>query len=158
MDVLRLERGEEALHGRVVQAVAAAAHGLGDAVPLQHRAVRLGRVLHAAVTVVDQPARRVMPLDGHDQGVDAQPGLEMVRHGPADDLARGHVLDRGQIQEAFAGRDVRDVGQPDLVRPFRDEVPRQQVGGHREIVAAVRGAGCAAAATAWSYAGIWVTP
>src|SRR5215208_5394261 len=77
--------------------------------PLQHRAIRLGGVLHAAVAVVDQPARRPMPLDGHDQGVDAQPGPEVVGHRPADDLARGHVLDRGQRQEALAGGDVRDV-------------------------------------------------
>jgi len=56
VDVLGLERGEEALHGRVIEAVAAAAHGLRDAVPLQHRPVGLGRVLHAAVAVVDQPA------------------------------------------------------------------------------------------------------
>src|SRR3954465_3928740 len=45
VDVLRLERGEEALHGRVIEAVAAAAHGLRDAVPLQHRPVGLGYVL-----------------------------------------------------------------------------------------------------------------
>src|SRR3954447_18563111 len=82
-----------------------------------------------------------MPLDGHDQGVDAQLGPEVVGHGPADDLARGHVLDRGQIQEALVGRDVGDVGQPDLVRPVRGEVPRQQVRGDREIMAAVRGSG-----------------
>src|SRR3954452_24233510 len=56
VDVLGLERGEEALHGRVIEAVAAAAHGLRDAVPLQHRPVGLGGVLHAAVAVVDQPA------------------------------------------------------------------------------------------------------
>jgi hypothetical protein len=46
-----------------------------------------------------------MPLDGHDQGADAQLGPEVVGHGPADDLARGHILDRGQIQEALLGRD-----------------------------------------------------
>src|SRR5215218_9545212 len=69
VDVLRLERGEEALHGRVIEAVAAPAHGLRDAVPLQHRPVGLGGVLHAAVAVVNQPARRPMPLDRHDQGV-----------------------------------------------------------------------------------------
>jgi hypothetical protein len=33
----------------------------------------------------------------------------VVGHGPADDLARGHVLDRGQIQEALAGRNVREI-------------------------------------------------
>src|SRR3954447_1620262 len=89
-----------------------------------------------------------MPLDGHDQGADAQRGPEVVGHGPADDLARGHVLDRGQIQKALVGRDVGDVGQPDLVRPVRGEVPRQQVRGDREIMAAVRGSGCTAAAPA----------
>src|SRR4051812_4631736 len=87
-----------------------------------------------------------MPLDGHDQGADAQLGPEVVGHGPADDLARGHVLDRGQIQEALVGRDVGDVGQPDLVRPVRGEVPRQQVRGDREIMAAVPGSGGAAGA------------
>src|SRR6476469_7971479 len=89
-----------------------------------------------------------MPLDGHDQSADAQLGPEVVGHGPADDLARGHVLDRGQIQEALVGRDVGDVGQPDLVRPVRGEVPRQQVRGDRETMAAVRGSGCTAAAPA----------
>src|ERR671915_607394 len=91
---------------------------------------------------------RPLPLDGHDQGADAQLGPEVVGHGPADDLARGHVLDRGQIQEALVGRDVGDVGQPDLVRPVRGEVPRQQVRGDREIMAAVPGSGGTAAAPA----------
>src|SRR4051794_22739093 len=102
VDVLRLEGGEEALHGRIIEAVAAPAHGLGDTVPLQHGAVGLGGVLHATVAMVEQPRWRVMVLEGHDQRVDAEPGLQVVRHGPADDLARGHVLDGGQIQETLA--------------------------------------------------------
>src|SRR3954467_14565815 len=44
VDVLLLERGEEGLHRRVVEAVAAPAHRLPDAVPPQHLAVRLGGV------------------------------------------------------------------------------------------------------------------
>src|SRR3712207_8456114 len=36
----------------------------------------VGPGLHAAVAVVDQPTWWVMPLDGHDQGVDAQLGPE----------------------------------------------------------------------------------
>src|SRR5215213_1641319 len=36
VDMLLLQRGEEALHRRVVEAVAAPAHGLPDPVPLQH--------------------------------------------------------------------------------------------------------------------------
>ena len=49
VDLLDLERGEQAFHGRVVQAVPAPAHGLRDAMPLQHRPLGLGRVLPAAV-------------------------------------------------------------------------------------------------------------
>lgn len=45
VDVLDLERGEQAFHGRVVEAIAFAAHGLRDAMPLQHCPVGLGSVL-----------------------------------------------------------------------------------------------------------------
>src|SRR3954469_1695723 len=45
MDALRLERGEEALHGRVIQAVAPPAHRRLDPVPLQHRLIRARGVL-----------------------------------------------------------------------------------------------------------------
>src|SRR3954454_21352841 len=45
VDELGLERAEEALHGRIVVAVALAAHGLPDAVPPQHLAVGPARVL-----------------------------------------------------------------------------------------------------------------
>src|SRR3954471_5616029 len=45
VDVLLLERGEEGLHRRVVEAVALAAHRLLDAAPLQDLAVGLGSVL-----------------------------------------------------------------------------------------------------------------
>jgi hypothetical protein len=40
VDVLGLERGEEALHRSVVQRVAAPAHGLHDAIPLEDGPVR----------------------------------------------------------------------------------------------------------------------
>lgn len=45
MDLLGLERGEDALHGCIIEAVAAPAHGLDDAMPLQHGPVRFGGVL-----------------------------------------------------------------------------------------------------------------
>src|SRR3954465_11561706 len=45
VDELGLERAEEALHGRVVVAVALAAHGLPDAVPPQPLAAGPARVL-----------------------------------------------------------------------------------------------------------------
>ena len=48
VDVFDLERGEEALHGRVVEAVPAPAHGLHDAMPLEDGPVGLRGVLHPA--------------------------------------------------------------------------------------------------------------
>jgi hypothetical protein len=41
VDVLLLQQSEEAFHGRVVETVAAPAHGLLNAVQLQHAAVVL---------------------------------------------------------------------------------------------------------------------
>jgi len=40
-----LQRRKEALHRRIVQAIAAPAHGLGDAMPRQYCAVGCGRIL-----------------------------------------------------------------------------------------------------------------
>src|SRR3954462_6560247 len=86
MDALRLERGKEALHGRVIQTVAPPAHRLLDPVSLQHRPIRPSGVLHAAVAMMNEPPWRSAALEGHDQGVDAEPRLKMLGHRPADDL------------------------------------------------------------------------
>jgi hypothetical protein len=95
--------------------------------------------LHAAIGMVEQVARRrAVPLQRHDEGIEAQLGAEVVGHRPAQDLARGQVLDRGEIQPALVCGQVADVGQPDLVGPLGGEVARQPVGGDRELVAAVR--------------------
>src|SRR4051794_11560440 len=40
MDPLCFERGQEALHGRIIETVAPPAHRLLDAMPLQHRPIR----------------------------------------------------------------------------------------------------------------------
>src|SRR3954464_14818698 len=58
---------------------------------------------------MDQAGFRPAPLQGHDQRVHAQPGPEVVGHAPADDLARGQVLDRGQVQPALVGRQVAEI-------------------------------------------------
>jgi hypothetical protein len=139
--VLLLQRGEEALHRRVVETVAAPAHGLLDAVPLQHPTVGLGGVLPPSVAMVHQPGLRSPALQGHDQGVDAQPGPQVVGHAPADDLAGGQVLDGGQVEPALVGRQVGEVGEPDRVRPLGREAPPEEVRRDREVVPAVGGAG-----------------
>jgi hypothetical protein len=91
--------------------------------------------------MMDQPIGRIAPLQGHDERVDARPGPQMVGHRPADDLARGQVLDRGRVQPALVGRRVGDVGEPDRIGPLGGEAPVEQVRGDREVVPAVGGAG-----------------
>jgi hypothetical protein len=58
---------------------------------------------------MDQAGFRPAALQGHDQRVHAQPGPQVIRHRPADDLARGHVLDRGQVQPALVRGQVGEI-------------------------------------------------
>jgi hypothetical protein len=50
-----------------------AAYRAAQAVPGEDRLVRLAAGLHPVIGVVDQPGWRLAALDGHDQGIDAQP-------------------------------------------------------------------------------------
>ena len=111
MDPLGLEGVEEAFHGRVVPAVALAAHRGRDPRPGEGQPIGLGGVLDAAVGMMDQPWRGPLTLGGHVQRVECDLGMQGLAHRPADDLAGVQVEDRGQVQPAFAGRDVRSASQ-----------------------------------------------
>src|SRR3954449_13157193 len=69
----------------------------------------LESALHAAIRVVDQPGLRPAALQGHHQRVGAELGPEVVGHAPADGLAGGQVLDRGQVQPALVRRQVTEI-------------------------------------------------
>jgi hypothetical protein len=60
--------------------------------------------------MVNESARRLAALESHDQGVNAQACLEVIRHRPAHDLARGQVLEGCQVEKALVGWNVGDVG------------------------------------------------
>src|SRR4051795_437726 len=119
VDVLLLERGEEALHRRVVETVAAPAHRLLDAVPPQDLAVGLGGVLGGfkwSSQHLDQggcggpskaafgsvPARRVAvpgpPLRGAAGG-----------SAPVVGVDRGGTLERGRRSWRRRGAGSRDT-------------------------------------------------
>src|SRR5215213_8533376 len=65
--------------------------------------------LHPTVAVMNEPAWRTVALESHDQSINAQPRLEVIRHGPAHDLARGQVLESGQVEKPLVGGDVRKI-------------------------------------------------
>src|SRR3712207_4718935 len=103
--------------------------------------------LDPAVAMMNEPPRWVAALEGHDQGVDAESRLEMLRHRPAHDLARGQILDGREVQEALVRWNVRDVGQPHGVGSLGHKGAAEQVRRYREVVAAVRGLGPASLAS-----------
>ena len=59
--------------------------------------------------MMNEPAWGLAALEGHDQGVDTQARLEMLRHRPADDLARGQILDGREVQKALVGGKVGEI-------------------------------------------------
>jgi hypothetical protein len=55
--------------------------------------------------------------DGHQQGLQGEVGGHAGLGRPANDPAREQVDDDAEIQPAFMGLDVGDVGHPDLIGP-----------------------------------------
>jgi hypothetical protein len=83
-------------------------------------------------------------LDGHSQGFQGNLDIQRVAHGTSPKLffktllAGTHVEDGGKVEPNFAGRDVSEVGKPDLVWSLRCEVALLQVGRDGIVMAAIR--------------------
>src|ERR1700722_1802404 len=88
--------------------------------------------------MLDEPGHWALTLRGHHQRGERQLGAHMIAHRSADDLARGKVEDRGEIESSLSSGDVWDVRQPDGVRRRCRERLLQQVRRDRKVVAAVR--------------------
>ncbi len=71
------------------------------------------------------------------EGVERDLGVQGLTHGPADDLAGVNIEDGDEVEPALAGRDVGQVGEPDLVGSRRLEVAGQPAGRDGIAVTAV---------------------
>ena len=65
-----------------------------------------GRVLRAAVRVVDAAGRRPSLFDGCAQGGQCQPDVDRSADSVTDDLARPGIEDDGDVDEAGGDRDI----------------------------------------------------
>jgi len=110
MHPLVLQAVEEALGGRVVPAVAPAAHRGGHAVLGELGGHGMAGVLAATVAVEDHPGTRLTPEPGHRQRVEDDVGVRPRLDRPANDLAVKQVQHDGQVQPAFAGLDFGATG------------------------------------------------
>jgi hypothetical protein len=92
------QSAEAAFHWCVVPAISLPAHGLDHPGRVENFAVIDSGVLAAAIGMVSQARRRLLPLDGHGQGCDSQFRPHVVTHRPADDFAGEEIEHHGQIE------------------------------------------------------------
>ena len=71
----------------------------------------------------DRPA----PIDCHLQRFDDEFGAAMVRDRPSYDASAEDINNHSQVQKPGPRRDVRDVGNPELVRAFSGEVALYEI-------------------------------
>lgn len=55
--------------------------------------------------------------------------VQVHLHGPSYDSAVPHVWRDAHVQQAFPGRDLQDIGHPEVIRPGRPEVPAHRASG-----------------------------
>src|SRR5258708_14086376 len=80
------------------------------------------------------------PRASHVQGLETNLGVQPRTHRPANDLPAPDVQDDGQKVEAGNGRQIRDVGDPELIWPAGGELPINQIGGRSGRRITARGA------------------
>lgn len=132
------EGRKEALHSGIVEAVADAAHADLAVMSGQSLLVSFAGVLTALVRVVHPALWRMALQDGHLQSLLYQRGSHVVGHGPTHDLARKQVQHRSQIQPAFGGVDVGNIGYPFPIRSGRRKILVLQIGGRLRPWVALR--------------------
>ena len=96
----RFQCFEETLRTGIVPTVPPSAHalpGFGTAID-EHRAKLFRAILHAPVRVEQQPFTGTAVVTGHHKRPAHTPGLEAIRHRPAQNLTIPQIDDDGQIK------------------------------------------------------------
>ncbi len=138
VDVLDLERLHEALGLRIVVRIAGRAHRPAQPGFLQGPAIGFTCILRSPVRVKDAASRRLSVLHCRSQCGQSQRRVDVARDRVAHHLAATSIQNRGQVAKPRSDADVGEVGDPDLVRPRRDDVAIK-VREDRRIVLAVGG-------------------
>ena len=133
-----LQAVEEALHRCVIPAVTLAAHAGHHAVGSEQILIVVTAVLAATIRVVQEAGLGTAPEPRHAQRTDHELFGHTCVHRPAHNHACVQIHHHRQIQPAFAGRDIRDIDRPGLIRRRRLELPVKKVRGHRQIMLRVR--------------------
>ena len=122
-----LQQREEALHGGVVPGGPDAAHGADHVVATQGENEFPASKLTAPVAMDDAAGDIAAVGYRVGQGLGGQPRLHAGVDAVADDAAGELVLDRAQVELAFAGAVFGDIGQPQCIWRWGGEDPADQI-------------------------------
>ena len=127
-----LQRPPKTFHRCIVVTIPPPGHRSLQPQVFQARLVVLRAILDPAIGVMKQAGGRPSAGDGLHEGRPHQVSCHPGVHRMADHLAGEQILDAGEIEPAFRGRHVRDVGDPGLVRSGRDKRLGQDIRCHRQ--------------------------
>jgi len=137
---LGFQAREEALHRRVVVAIATSRHALQQLVVVEFLSKQPARVLAATIGMHDQARRWRLAAQSHRQGVYNQRCVDRCAHRPSHDLLGTQILHRGDVQKSLVCRDIGDVREPDAVGPGALKMLIQTIWGDWKPVIRVGGA------------------
>lgn len=120
---LHLQNPVDALGQRILVAVVAIGHRTRNAVARVNRLILTRAVLDAAVRVMHQRLPGLPALERRLQGLADLLCPQAVMHVVPDDLARPGIRDQAEVDEPLVGRQVGDVGHPDLLASARAHLP-----------------------------------
>src|SRR5437762_949210 len=133
IEQLPTQGGEETLGDRVVIAVGTSAHARCDLLRRQQLPIFGRRVLHSAISMMQQSRRGPAASQSHAQSGDTEFGLERLAHGPTHHHATAQIQKHGQIQPTFIGAHIGNVTTPNAIgtTAFSNaKAALQQVTGH----------------------------
>src|SRR5262245_50262609 len=136
---LGLEQSDDRLGQRVVIRVADAADRWLDARLFQALSVTNREILAAPVAVMNYSLGVRASPQSLLKRIQDQFSAHRASDAPTDDAARKHIDDESHVDEPRPGRDVREIGDPELIRPHGGELALDQICRIIRLVSADRG-------------------
>lgn len=125
-DMFLLQTAEEGFSDGVVPAVASTAHARYQAVSLAEALPSITTILRSLIGVNDGLSWPTT-ADSHQHSVEHEFFSDVRRYRPANDLSRERIHYDRQVEPAFPGADVRNVGNPSPVRLADGELTLEDV-------------------------------
>src|SRR5262247_1811380 len=142
---LGLEQSDDRLGEGVVVRVADAADRRLDAGLLQALSVTNREILAAPVAMMNHAFRIGTSPQRLLKRIQDQIRMHRAGDTPADDAARIHIDDESHVDEPRPGRDVCEIGDPELIRPNGSEQALDQISRIFRLVASDSGSAFATA-------------